>query len=155
MQRVMRVFCSESAEQDFLSVSPSISIGIVQVKQFIRMGHIGPAFSVGQNASGNDQLIIENGRLVCHSVPVRIIEYDNLIAGLLIDIQLRVDAASRDPESTFVIETDLSGLRDQRCGSEEIDFKSFRDREGRQFGFQIGFRHFLQISLSLDRTNRQ
>ena len=81
------------------------------MNELFSVSDVGATGSVRKHASGNDELVVVDTRLVSLPVGVRILENENSITGLLIDVELGISLAARHPEASLPVEIDLCRVR--------------------------------------------
>ncbi len=150
VQGVMSILGSKPGEEHLPLICLAVSIAIMKVEKLFPVGDIGPSIPIREYSTRDDKLIIVDRGFVRPPVLIRVLENKNAVTGILIHIQLGVGFATGDPEPAFSVEGDLSGLGEERVGSPEVHFESFRDLERGFFQFRVGWRDLLQAPLGTD-----
>ncbi len=154
VQNVVRVFGAESGEHDPALVGLAVAVGVFHEQQ---LGGVGDVRSVAgrKDAGRYQQAVGEDGRLVGLAISRRVFENDDLVVRDLARLELRIDAARRDPQPASRIPVRVNRFRNVGIGREQVDLEPFSDLELLQLLHRIGIGNVRQIPLGEGGRGRE
>ena len=133
---MMGVLTAEASEEDLAVIHFPVAITISKVCQVRFFRAIDAAISIEDERERDVKIVGPGGAFVSFSILVGVFEDDNLIAGFLAGIDVRIGHGSGNPEASAVVPTHLDGaghFGKVFLGSETIDLETRVDFEGFEF----------------------
>ena len=135
VQGVVRILTPEAGQDDLAVIGLVVPVG-VREKDEVRFLREVDSFLAEDKGERHFQVVRKNGRFVGLSIPVGVLQDDDLVAGFASGIEVRIGGRAGDPEPPAGIPAHLDGtghIGEVLLGCEAIDLEAFIDLESCEF----------------------
>ena len=152
VNKVVRVGYTEARQHAAFFIGFPIAVGIHEVQNFGRIGHIHAAIT-WKYPRGRQQSLGKNRRLIRFAIAVGIFQHIEFIVGLFARFDVGVGRAAHHPQPSVGIPAHLHGIDHHRLGSKKRHFKTILYLERGQF--LVGIRARSKAAVVLMNRSRE